>query len=577
MTTNILLTNKRGCTARRLKTVLASLCVLLPTLVQAQAKTSPELSRVDSIIRLADTYRQNHKQGGQGIAEWQKDIAGNSGKLQSLARAAAASQKPDGHWDVSADGTAHASASSASETACYAYVILYGMNQGLLSETDYMPTLSKAWTYLTHTALQSSGRVNGGQGGAQASNALADSQASRDAFATSAFLLAANEYRRWLKAELNPGKRAAITISNPSAWARQQVVEVDAQAVRRQLGIADDKPFVVKNAIGQELTTQFTHDGKLLIDASLQPRSSWTVYASAGMPKTMRPSVFVALYKMRKDDIAWENDRCAYRVYGPALQRTGEKSFGIDVWIKNTPDLIVDKRYNLDHNSYTDAAPLYRDKRNAEAAYYHNAASFHLDHGDGMDCYSVGATLGCGTPALIIGDKFVLPYCYTDYKIIENGPLRVTFSLLFGANAYGVVEHREISLDKGSHFNKIKVWYDNLQEPASFCAGVVHNGKGEAFDGKRFVAYADPTDRPDVHSSEIYVAALFPYNSNVQTGMSPDGKNAVGIINNYRGEPVTYYAGAAWSRFDIANFNIWKTTVETAMDEYRDCLSVTIH
>lgn len=194
-----------------------------------------------------------------------------------------------------------------------------------------------------------------------------------------------------------------------------------------------------------------------------------------------------------------------------------------------------------------------------------------------MDCYSVGATLGCGTPALIVGDKFILPYCYTDYKIIENGPLRVTFSLRFEANADGVVEHREISLDKGSHFNKIKVWYDNMQEPASFCAGVVHNGKGEAFSGKDFVIYADPTDRPDVHSSEIYVAALFPYNSNVRTGMSPDGKNAIGIINNYKGEPVTYYAGAAWSRFDIANFNIWKTTVETAMKEYNDNLSITIH
>lgn len=575
--TDILQTNRHGCIAIRQKMLLLSFCALLPTLIQAQARTSPELSRADSIIRLAKTYWQDHGQGGKSIAEWQREITAYAGKLQGLAKTAAASQQPDGHWNVSTGDTAHVPASVASETASYAYAILSGINNGLLSKTDYMPTVSKAWTYLTHTALQRSGKVDGGQpAAAQANPAQADSQDSRDGLATAAFLLAAEEYRRWLTAELNPGKQVAISISNPCAWARQQVVEADAVAIRQKLGIADGAPFVVKNAVGQELTTQFTHDGKLLIDASVQPHATWTVYASAGMPKSMRPSVFASLYKMRKDDIAWENDRCAYRVYGPALQQSGEKSFGIDVWVKNTPDLIVDKRYNLSNDSEMDTAPLHRDKRNAEAAHYYNATTYHLDHGDGMDCYSVGATLGCGTPALIDGDKFILPYCYADYKIIENGPLRVTFTLRFGANANGVVEHREISLDKGSHFNKVKVWYDNIQEPVSFCAGVVHNGKGEQFSGNGFVTYADPTDRPDVHSSEIYVATLFPYNSNAKTGMSPDGKNGVCIIDGYKGEPVTYYAGAAWSRFDIANFNVWKATVETAMEEYKNSLSVSI-
>ena len=36
----------------------------------------------------------------------------------------------------------------------------------------------------------------------------------------------------------------------------------------------------------------------------------------------------------RKDDFAWENDRIAFRVYGPSLERTGEISSGIDVWCK---------------------------------------------------------------------------------------------------------------------------------------------------------------------------------------------------------------------------------------------------
>ena len=54
------------------------------------------------------------------------------------------------------------------------------------------------------------------------------------------------------------------------------------------------------------------------------------------------------IHPERKDDFAWENDRGAYRVYGPALEATGERSFGIDVWTKNTPDPVVNDRYYIE-------------------------------------------------------------------------------------------------------------------------------------------------------------------------------------------------------------------------------------
>lgn len=44
--------------------------------------------------------------------------------------------------------------------------------------------------------------------------------------------------------------------------------------------------------------------------------------------------------------------------------------------------------------------------------------SFHLDHGNGLDPYRVGATLGLGAPSLMVGKNQVLPYCYKDYKIL---------------------------------------------------------------------------------------------------------------------------------------------------------------
>ena len=499
-------------------------------------------------------------------------------KYQRLAHAVAACQQPAGYWTRSMLDKDMAPGPETSGTAFFTFGLLWGINNGLLSETDYLPTVSKAWTYLSHTALQADGSVGYVQPvGDRAIPGQMINKSSQADFGVGAFLLAACEYYRWLSAKESPSKTVSLIIGNPGSDTRTQIVEVDADTVRTALGIGKNDPFVVKNAAGQELGIQLTYDGKLLIDAGVLPGSTWTVYASKGYPKTTKPQVQGALYKIRKDDIAWENDRCAYRVYGPALQRTGEKSFGIDVWVKDTPELILDHRYYKDMQSNQDAVPLEKDGRKEEARFVHNNGSFHLDHDGswGMDGYGVGPTLGCGTPAYINGGKLVLPYCYTGYDILDNGPLRFTVCLEYGKNADGVVEHRVISLDKGSHFNKIKVWYDDMNTPTTFCAGVVLNGKETEATGSNWVAYADPTDRPDVHGSEIYVAVLFP-NNNVKTGRTPDDRNLVEMIEDYRGEPVTYFAGAGWSRYDVPNFTIWKQLVTDFINNVKQPLSVNI-
>lgn len=499
-------------------------------------------------------------------------------KFQVLAKAVAGCQQPEGYWTRSMVDPSQAPGPETSGTALFTYGLLWGINNGLLSETDYLPTVSEAWSYLTTTALQPDGQIGYVQpiGDRAIPGQTVDGHSHAD-FGVGAFLLAGSEYYRWLDAALKGHRQVTVTIANSASRTRQQVVEVDAAALRKALGASADASLVVKNAAGQELDAQLTYDGKLLIDASVLPQSTWTVYVSVGQPKTMTHSVKGALYKIRKDDIAWENDRCAYRVYGPALQRTGEKSYGTDVWVKNTPDLILDRRYTEDHQSNVDAAPLEKSGRSIESTYYHANGSFHLDHGNGMDGYGVGPTLGCGAPALLVDGKWTLPYCYQNYEILDNGPLRFTVRLDYGKNPDGVDwhEHRILSLDKGSNFNKITVWYDNLSKTTTLCSGVTLNGQGTETAGKDYVAYADPTDQPKVHGSEIYVAVLFPYND-VRTGKSPDGRNAIVMLDNYHGQPVTYYAGAAWSRYDIANFDIWKLTVGQAADDYRQPLTVTV-
>ncbi|MGN1213376.1 MAG: DUF4861 family protein [Bacteroidaceae bacterium] len=364
-------------------------------------------------------------------------------------------------------------------------------------------------------------------------------------------------------------------VVNPSDFQRQEVVEIDANEVSAMLGGVADTAIVILNEVGQEVSCQITHDRRILIDAAVRPLGRLTLYARRGTPSVAKTWVWGALYKSRMDDIAWENDRCAYRVYGPALQRSGERSFGIDVWVKNTPDIVVPQRYEMEHASLAEAARLRKAGDREGAAKVLLNGSYHYDHGSGMDAYSVGPTLGCGVPALIADSVMILPYCYTDYEILDNGPLRFSVRLDFAANFLGIVEHRVITLDKGSHFNKIRVWYDNVGEPLTFCAGVVMNGEGRLHCDRDFVAYEDPTDRPKVHGSSIYTAAFFPFNDVCAT-KSPDGRNAVCTMPGYRGEAVTYYAGAAWSRYDVADFSVWQQVVRREMTAIRQPLRVTL-
>ena len=130
-------------------------------------------------------------------------------------------------------------------------------------------------------------------------------------------------------------KNVVVTVTNEEKVQRQEVVEIDLYPVYKLLAINVGEPIVVKNALGQEVEYQISYDGKILIDVAVRPCGSAELTISAGNPKTMKTYVTGRMYPERVDDIAWENDRTAYRIYGPALQKSGERAFGVDVWVKN--------------------------------------------------------------------------------------------------------------------------------------------------------------------------------------------------------------------------------------------------
>lgn len=409
-------------------------------------------------------------------------------------------------------------------------------------------------------------------------------------------------------------QQATVVVNNPTDAQRQELVEVNISDVKAKLaGIAPKKgeAYIVKNKRGQQIGSQITHDGKLLIDASIRPHGSATYYISIGKPYPQKVWTTGALYKMRKDDIAWENDRCAYRVYGPALQRTGERSFGTDIWAKNTPDTVVYERYVMDKQGNVDGdkvdekvkseerrmknlsgAALEAQKAKikalkAESYEIDVTTSFHLDHGNGLDPYRVGATLGLGAPSLMIGNQQFLPYCYKTYKILDNGPLRFTVELTYNPSTIGdmqnVVEHRIISLDKGSNFNKMTVWYEGLTRPTDFATGFpIHEEDTETKTfAKDYVSYADPTDNIEVNNSQVFVGVLFPNGIDNTYYQLFDKKHdgatghALGLKRGLKNaEKYSYYFGAAWSKYDVRSYTEWQIRIKEFLEALKTPLQV---
>lgn len=376
-------------------------------------------------------------------------------------------------------------------------------------------------------------------------------------------------------------QQATIVVSNPTSTPRTELISLCMSEMKAKLGNATPKKgeaYIVKNKRGQQIGSQITHDGYLLIDASVRPHGSATYYVSIGKPYQQKVYATGALYKIRKDDIAWENDRCAYRVYGPALQKTGERSFGTDIWVKNTPDTVVYERYIKD---------MIGNRKNDDETEI--LTSFHLDHGNGLDPYRVGATLGLGAPSLMVGKNQVLPYCYKDYRILDNGPLRFTVELTYNPSAVGdmknVVEHRIISLDKGSNFNKMTVWYDGLTTPTDFATGFpIHEEDTETKTfAKDYVSYADPTDNVEVNNSQVYVGVLFPEGIDHTYYQLFDKKHdgatghALGLKRGLKNqEKYSYYFGAAWSKYDVRNYAEWQIRIKDYLDALKNPLQVEV-
>lgn len=379
-----------------------------------------------------------------------------------------------------------------------------------------------------------------------------------------------------------------ITVSNPAGFDRlNEIVEIPLDSITRHIG----KNFRIETADKREIGYQITHDRKVIFPAGVGASASATYIARPGKPAPITDTISCgALYPYRFDDIAWENDKSGYRLYGPALQKRGDKLYGYDIFTKRaTTAPVLRERYELECNQEIRAEikRLRAAGEKAKADSIYRFISYHIDSGTGMDVYTVGPTLGAGCAALMRNDlSLAYPYCYTDYEILDNGPYRFTVRLNFGPVAVDsdtIRETRLLSLDAGTHFNRCEISYEGLSETRPVASGIVihrQNPDGYRIDPDQgLVAYADSTDHADRGNGVIYIGVIAPHapSTTLVQPMTPQG-DALGHVLTTTpytpGSTYTYWWGSGWSKAGIKSLGDWMDISRQSAEALRNPLKV---
>jgi len=301
--------------------------------------------------------------------------------LGEMAERVVAVQPSDGVWCTNLLDTAQVGEKEISGSGFLVYALAWGVNQGLLSRTEFMPALMKAWSALSEK-MDIQGRVSTGEsvGGETRGSG---SHSSKD-HGTGAFLLAGSEMYRM--AVMRDAACVRVTVTNPADfWRDCETVELNLGQVASRLHVLRDSGrFAVMDCRSSRIMDSQVYSSipgkppdRLLFQVELGPHESGSYFVldASALPAVPPPIVktFARYVPERYDDFAWESDRIAFRAYGQALMTApGEPltSSGIDVWIKRTRQLIVNELYA--------------------------SGNFHNDSGAAMDDYRVGTSRGDG-------------------------------------------------------------------------------------------------------------------------------------------------------------------------------------
>lgn len=356
--------------------------------------------------------------------------------------------------------------------------------------------------------------------------------------------------------------KITVTIKNTSKLPRnREIVELDVKKIREKLKVDEYTELTILNSKAKPIAYQIASsngqkESVIIFPVTIKAYAKMVFTIQKGKRIQAAAKVYGRLIPERKDDFAWENNRIAFRAYGPALQATGEISNGIDVWAKRTENLVINKWYSDDLSG---------------------KQSYHTDHGEGLDMYKVGPTLGTGATAPIFNDKLCFSKNFISSEVLDNGPYRICFKLNYAPFLVGdkeVKETRLITLDIENQLNKVSLQYEFADATLLLATGIVLRNldteRTLVSQNKKYFLHAEPVDSTNGILYEAIVSAKPFQKIEIKYG------HVLGMSNLSQSQNYTYYAGAGWSKWGFPTFEQWKKYVELFLQKLEKPLQVEI-
>lgn len=363
-------------------------------------------------------------------------------------------------------------------------------------------------------------------------------------------------------------RRIVIQVTNPSGLAREnETIAIPRDTLMVHLSLRESESLLIRDALtGHEPVSQWVGDelsgipDEFIFQSSFGPGESKSFLLATTSTAGKTSASFVdARYVEPRNDLAWENDHIAFRVYGPAL--AAEVNNGIDVWTKRVRSLITKKWYEGEEQT--------------------PKISYHVDHGEGADFFSVGRSLGCGGTGIWFRGKVYQPGVFTSYRIVSTGPIRACFQLSYNDwNVEGALlrEVKRITLDAGQNLNRIELTFTGTWQDTSItlACGLVKRD-GTKFYKNEERGWMSLWGQTNDSLENGYLGTGVVFRPNAITGWAQDSSQYIVLGKAQRGHAFTYYAGAGWTRSgDFTSAGDWNGYLDRCAAGLRSPLQVSI-
>lgn len=284
------------------------------------------------------------------------------------------------------------------------------------------------------------------------------------------------------------------------------------------------------------------NDGDGVMDVLLfQPKISassqkeFEISMSDSSPESKNLNCYSRFVPERTDDYAWENNKVAFRTYGPVAQKMVEDNIpggtltsGIDAWLKRVDYPIINKWYEKATNG---------------------TGTYHKDTGEGLDNFHVGDSRGIGGIAVNVNGKYYFSKNFVSWKTITTGPIRTSFILTYAdwdAKGNKITESKLISLDYGSYLSRFEI---SITGTKNIAAGItLHDKKGTIGTNLKegWLSHWEPIDDSEIGTGLVAPkGTLISFDNHVT-----DEKDLSNLYGNLKvkNNKAVYYVGFGWKK-----------------------------